>query len=279
MAISTSAPAVLAGRCCCTRFDDGLSFTRYAVSPAADAVPRVLAIDAGRLFVLLDRLQAETATAGDELFVSHDGGQSYQSLLLAAGDLVATALAPDGKRLTLGGHHDGIYSLDFETLALEQVSTKSVHVLAASAEGKLYAVGHEDVDGYSLGVSTDGGRTFSAVLALCQVLGPLECATDSSVGAQCLVGGETGWDVRKEAYPSPACQEVSEPTVTPAEPEAEGDEAQPPGGTPESPAAETPTGAKGDRIRGQLACSLSRAPSASGWLFGLLGLALARRRR
>jgi hypothetical protein len=193
------------------------SWSRSVLTSELGVVPRVVGATAGagtsRVFVVLDYAQAEgLITPGDRLVMSLDGGTSFVPLLDAVGDLPAASLSPDGERLAAGGESDGIHVLDAaasagEGASLNRVSDMGVHALAWGADGRLYAAGHEAEDGFSLGVSDDAGRTFSALFALCQVSGPLSCAPDTSVGASCQSSGETGWDVRKEVAASEACAE------------------------------------------------------------------------
>ncbi len=195
--------------------DEAASWKRTSIPADAGAMPRLIGAtensDQTRLYLVVDYPQAEgLTTRGDSLLMSADRGEMFGPLLDATDDLGAAALSADGQTLVIGGHMDGIYLLadagQTEAAApLEQVSTMGVHALAWAADGRLYAAGHEEDDGFSIGVSDDGGRTFSPLFALCQVQGPLECPADTSVGQLCLREGETGWDVRKESYPSALC--------------------------------------------------------------------------
>jgi hypothetical protein len=210
--VGTSGPAGAA----LLRFDAKASpIDRVPLTEDAGARPRVVGVSgsgaAARVYVVLDYEQVEGLTThGDVALLSVDGGSSFSPLLTSIGDLPAMALSADGKRLALGGEEDGIQLLDAADAAtaeapLVKVSELEAHALAWDGDGRLYAAGHEAEDGFAVGVSVDGGRTFESLFALCQVQGPLACAADTSVGAQCLATGETGWDVRKEVADSHAC--------------------------------------------------------------------------
>jgi hypothetical protein len=181
--------------------------------------------ETARVFIVLDSAQVEgLTTRPDRALLSVDSGQTFSTLLEAAGDLSSWALSSDGTKLALGGHADGIWVLqDAESAApnavIRRVWDHSVHALAWSAAGRLYAAAHEAIDGFSVGVSDDDGHSFRSVFALCQVQGPLACAPDTSVGAQCQSGGETGWDVRKEVADERACSRGDEETSEPSLPE------------------------------------------------------------
>jgi hypothetical protein len=170
------------------------------------------------VFVVADYTQGEgTTSSGDRALLSIDGGQTFSPMLEAAGDLSSWALSADGARLAVGGHNDGIYLLNDASRAspgavMTLVTSRRVHALAWSAQGQLYAAGHEASDGFSVGVSEDEGRTFRGVFALCQVQGPLDCAADTTVGMECKSSGEQGWDVRKEVAVSDVCTASGELT-------------------------------------------------------------------
>jgi photosystem II stability/assembly factor-like uncharacterized protein len=200
--------------------DAALSWQRAPLTTELGVTPRVIgargAPGNAHVFVVADYVQADGTTAGgDRVLLSTDGGQRFSSLLEATGDLSSWALSTDGAHLAVGGHNDGIYSLSdashvSPSAVMTLVTSLRVHALAWSAQGQLYAAGHEASDGFSVGVSDDEGRTFRGVFALCQVQGPLACAADTSVGRECKSSGETGWDGRKEVAFSDACTESGE---------------------------------------------------------------------
>jgi photosystem II stability/assembly factor-like uncharacterized protein len=200
--------------------DAALSWQRSPLSMEPGVTPRVIgargAPGRSRVFVIADYAQAEGITiAGDRALLSTDGGQTFATLLEATGDLSSWALSANGERLAVGGHDDGIYLLQdagsaSQGAVMTLVASRRVHALAWSAQGRLYAAGHEASDGFSVGVSDDDGRTFRGVFALCQVKAPLACPTDTSVGTECKSSGETGWDVRKEVAASDACTATGE---------------------------------------------------------------------
>jgi hypothetical protein len=274
--------------------DAALSWQSASLSTEPGVTPRVVgargAPGSSRVFVVADYAQAEgTTTAGDRALLSIDGGQSFSTLLQASGDLSSWALSANGARLAVGGHDDGIYLLHDASSAsaealMTRVTSRRVHALAWSAQGELYAAGHEASDGFSLGVSTDDGRTFQGVFALYQVKGPLACAADTSVGAECKSSGETGWDVRKEVAASDACTVAGDlsgaPVLgddTPVNEPGTTDEPQEPSGaaTPQGGSAAAASGGEGS-------CALARAPYGTSAplssSLAILAAALAARR-
>lgn len=200
--------------------DGALSWQRAPLTTEPGVTPRVIgahgAPGRAHVFVVADYVQAEgLTTAGDGVVMSMDGGQTFSPLLEIAGDLSSWALSTDGAHLAVGSEDEGIYSLSDASHAgsdavMSLVTSRGVHALAWDSQGQLYAAGHEASDGFSVGVSDDGGASFRGVFALCQVQGPLACAADTSVGQACKTSGETGWDVRKEVASSDACTESGE---------------------------------------------------------------------
>jgi hypothetical protein len=197
------------------RSNDALSWIRTVITPEPGVTPRLIGAMEGagsaHLYVIADHAQVDgVVTPGDRALMSLDHGESFTLLLEGAGDLAAWSLSPQGERLAIGGHSDGIHVLTdamdaVESAVMARVSSRAAHALNWDSEGRLYLAGHEEADGFSVGVSSDTGATFSPLFALCQVTGPLACPADTSVGGLCLSSGETGWDVRKEVADSSAC--------------------------------------------------------------------------
>jgi hypothetical protein len=285
--------------------DSALSWQRASLTTEPGVTPRIIGArgqpGSARVFVVADYAQADgLSVAGDRALFSSDGGQTFSTLLEAAGDLSSWSLSADGSRLVVGGHDDGIYLLAGAANAnpgavMALATSRRVHALAWGAQNQLYAAGHEASDGFSVGVSTDDGRTFRGVFALCQVQGPLACPADSSVGLQCQSGGETGWDVRKEVADSDACNAQGQLTDTPAGSEGELPVGEPDVGTPGSgdsgpgdPASGDSTGTPAPDAApaeasddAAIGCALARAPQRRDAALGvalLLSVLAARRR-
>ena len=260
--------------------DAGESWLRSTVAAEPGVQARVIGAHARdettHLYVLVDHPQADgLTTRGDRVLVSLDRGATFAPLLEGEGDLAAWSLSADGERLAVGGHVDGLHVLldagsSDSASSLRQVSQRAVHALAWDAEGRLFAAGHEAIDGFSVGVSEDDGVTFTSFFALCQVDGPLECGESTSVGASCLSSGETGWDVRKEVPSSAACGDSG---VGGAAVESHGPSHSPDMGEPPAPH---------DEAVSEDAASCSAAPGSgrpAGALFSMLTVLLGLRNR
>lgn len=269
--------------------DVAVSWERASLTADPGVTPRVIGArgqpGSARIFVVADYAQAEgLSVAGDRALFSNDGGRTFATLLEASGDLSSWSLSADGARLVVGGHDDGVYLLDDASNAVDgavltRISSRRVHALAWGGQGQLYAAGHEASDGFSLGVSADEGRTFQPVFALCQVRGPLDCSADSSVGAQCLSGGETGWDVRKEVADSDACNTPGELTGDAGA--SAGERGDAPGADDTSESKDSPIAQSAQASESEAGCGVSAGRARGHWgiALGIALFAVSRRRR
>ncbi|WP_437322426.1 WD40/YVTN/BNR-like repeat-containing protein [Sorangium sp. So ce394] len=120
----------------------------------------------------------------DALLVSRDGGATWREVFQAV-SLLGLALSPDGTRIAAGSDMDGLWVAPTDTLEFTQVGQLGVRCLTWTARG-LYACADELVDGFSAGVSTDGGATFSPLMTLDRLCGPpAACGAEGSTGRTC----------------------------------------------------------------------------------------------
>src|SRR5262249_38774728 len=70
------------------------------------------------------------------------------------------------------------------TLAFTKVSNVGARCLTWTAQG-LYACANEFTDGFTAGVSTDQGKTFTPIMHLQRLCGPLMCGAATSTGKLC----------------------------------------------------------------------------------------------
>lgn len=120
-------------------------------------------------------LRTSSATVS-RLLVTHDAGQHFA--VAYSGSLLAFALSPDGSRLYFGGD-DGLHTGLARDLEFEQRSALRLLCLAASSD-TLYACSDEH-SGFTVGASEDDGTTFTPLLHLKTVNGPLVCDAGDSV--------------------------------------------------------------------------------------------------
>jgi MYXO-CTERM domain-containing protein len=120
------------------------------------------------------------------LLYSDDGAQSFTEVLRDASDWQALTLSLDGSEVFAGGRSLGIVRASTETHEFAQVSEVGPKCLEMADEG-LYACAREAVDGFSLGLSVDGGESFEPRYHLACVDGPVECTAGTSAGDLCPV--------------------------------------------------------------------------------------------
>ncbi|MGK4002191.1 hypothetical protein WMF31_06170 [Sorangium sp. So ce1036] len=120
----------------------------------------------------------------DALLVSKDGGATWREVFHAV-SLLGFALSPDGARIAVGSDMDGLWIAPTTTLEFTQVGRLGVRCLTWTSDG-LFACADELADGFTAGVSVDGGETFSPILTLDRLCGPPPaCGRETSTGATC----------------------------------------------------------------------------------------------
>jgi hypothetical protein len=162
-----------------------------------------------------DRVYLRTSGASSSRLLSTgDAGATFQEHY-AGGPILGFALSLDGKQIYLGGVDDGLWVGAHGELVFEQRSTLPIVCLTASADA-LYACSN-DLGGFALGVSRDGGRSFEPVLVLSEVRGPLACASGAAFGT-C----DADWPMLSDRLGiRPASTTVDAPRDTATEPAAD----------------------------------------------------------
>lgn len=121
----------------------------------------------------------------DRLLLSNDGAATWTEVYAGMDDLLGFALSPDGLRIAVGGPKDGIRIADSTSLVFQQVSSLYTRCLTWSTAG-LYACANQFVDGFTLGLSKDEGKTFTPLYNLIDMC-PLECPEGASGTAACAM--------------------------------------------------------------------------------------------
>ena len=171
----TYAPAI-------ERSDDrGKTWTRSFFDAAhAAQVPYLAAIDPtnpDRVYVRL------SGTTSDHLVVSNDGAKTFTEVFTTASDLLGFALSPDGSRVVIGSPTDGIFSASASDLAFQKTSSVQSRCLTWTSAG-VYTCANEFVDGFTVGLSTDEGKTFTGIYKLAEIC-PVTCAADAATTGVC----------------------------------------------------------------------------------------------
>ncbi|MET0793865.1 MAG: hypothetical protein ABW061_20265 [Polyangiaceae bacterium] len=160
-----------------TSLDGGEHWTESSVpfEPKVEQGVYIAAVDPKDADTVYLRTNSSTVS---RLLVTHDAGRHFD--VAYSGSLLAFALSPDGSRLYFGGE-DGLHTGLASDLAFEQRSSLRLLCLAAT-DDTLYACSDEH-SGFTVGASTDDGDTFSALLHLKTVNGPLACGSQDAVAA------------------------------------------------------------------------------------------------
>jgi photosystem II stability/assembly factor-like uncharacterized protein len=156
--------------------DEGLTWTEHAVPFDARSEQGLYIAAVDPLDPLLVYLRTSAANTS-RLLVTRDGGTTFEEQF-AGGPMLGFALSADGAEIFLGGLEDGLWVSPRGPASFLQRSTLPIQCLASRGD-TLYACSN-DVGGFALGASRDGGRNFEPMLRLSEVRGPLACPDGSS---------------------------------------------------------------------------------------------------
>jgi len=157
--------------------DDGAHWTERAIPVDATVGESayIAAVDPMRA----DRVYVRTMDSGkSRLFVTDDAGMQFRAVY-SGGPMLGFALSSDGATVYLGGPEDGLQAASTNDLAFTQRSTIPVGCLATSG-ARIYAC---VVQSSVLVAASDDGTSFSPVLHLADVRGPLTCPAASSTAS------------------------------------------------------------------------------------------------
>lgn len=132
----------------------------------------------------------------DELLLSINGGLRFDAVLNAP-ELPGFALSPDGSKVAVGGPAAGVSIASTKDLVFTRSSTVHPRCLAWTTDG-LWACGDDALDGFTLGLSTDGGRSFAPKLRLRDLV-PLACVRESCAKAWAAVSAQIAPPVASDA--------------------------------------------------------------------------------
>jgi photosystem II stability/assembly factor-like uncharacterized protein len=145
-----------------------------------------------------DRLWVRVPARGDtlgilpaSLLVSEDKGASFRMLAATQKAMFGFALSPDGSKLAYGGPADGLFVGPSDgSGGFERVNSLSVRCLRWTQEQGLYACGTEPRDAFSLGASTDDGRSFQPLYRMVDTC-PASCDDGTPFAASCQAAWST----------------------------------------------------------------------------------------
>lgn len=204
--------------------DGGDTFTDIDLSAA---VPKgaftVWAVHPSNPDVLLASV-AQTAAPGTTILLrSDDAGATFAQVLTSDAELNGVSFSMDGSRVFVGSDSGFFRSADggkmFEKLAAPTTRASPF----VSAADVLYATGSQLKDGFALARSSNSGATFTPVLQLSAIRGPLECPAGSTAQLEC----PKYWPVVKAALGATEAMDAGTSGAVDAGPEP--DPSPPPG--------------------------------------------------
>jgi photosystem II stability/assembly factor-like uncharacterized protein len=162
--------------------DGGQTWTRSVIMGVGQGMPPYIGgvhpADPARVYVRVD-----VKPGDDTLWVSDDGGATFEQIGPSAGEMLGLAISPDGTRIAIGGPALGVQTASTADHVFEKVSAVPVRCMKWHETG-IHACGDEEEAGFTVGRSTDEGQTFS-VLHHRWELQPLDCPADTTTGAMC----------------------------------------------------------------------------------------------
>jgi MYXO-CTERM domain-containing protein len=190
--------------------DKGMTWTenQAPLNPALETAVYIGAVDPKNEDIVYLRSEGQS-----RLSVTQNAGQSFQSVKTLDDEMLGLALSPDGSKIYIGSVADGLLVAPTSTFAFTQTST--IHVQCLVAQGNDLWACSDEVSGFVAGVSQNDGKTFTPVLHLLGIEGPIECPAKSTA-AQC-----TGWDLEAGAFYNPyvgLCSNLGACYPGPAEP-------------------------------------------------------------
>ncbi len=150
------------------------------------------------VFIRADGLEGLGTTVDDQVWFTKDGGKSgassFSELYGGQGDLPGFTFSPDGTQLLLAGPNDGIRGATVADVtasggaALTQIFDGQVWGLTWMPDA-LYAGTNDFTPGtqpkFTFGKSTDGGKTFTGIMTVCDVQFGTTCGATSSIQTAC----------------------------------------------------------------------------------------------
>lgn len=176
--------------------DSGQSWESADLPGAPGAAGQIVGVHPTNPDVLYVRANLTSSTPSEgALFASSDGAQSFSQVLKQAAPLMGFTLSPDGSEAfaAYGNPRGGVvvveaelglYSAKVADNAFARVLEGPV-ACASFIAGELWACTSQFDQGFELGRSSDGGKTFTPVMELAGITGPLECPAASTVGSVC----------------------------------------------------------------------------------------------
>jgi MYXO-CTERM domain-containing protein len=169
--------------------DGGMTWNEYPIAafdPSQETAVYIAAVDPQNEDLVYVRSEGAS-----RLFVSSDGGHTFQVAYSLQDQMLGFALSQDGSKVYLGGANTGLFMASRGTLQFQPVMStvggsapRSIHVQCLATHGSDLWACSDEVSGFVAGVSQDDGATFTAKLHLNGISGPIACPAGTTA-AQC----------------------------------------------------------------------------------------------
>jgi photosystem II stability/assembly factor-like uncharacterized protein len=136
----------------------------------------------------------DPASMPERLVVSHDGGKTFSNAMTAT-VITAISWSDDGKTLYVASD-EGLFRSSDEAKTFNRVGVAEYLSCATVRDGALLVCGYYKsiaAGNPGIGISMDGGETFTHYMNLNEVAKPLECAAQSATGTACSLPW-TDWE-------------------------------------------------------------------------------------
>jgi photosystem II stability/assembly factor-like uncharacterized protein len=186
--------------------DRGRSWLSFPV-PATNSAkkPYIAAVDPRAARTVYVR----TTGLPGRLLVTRDGGETFDEVLRLEVPIQGFALAPDGETVLATNVYDGSYRAATDSLVFEKIACRGPSCLLWNELG-LFGCGDDLGDGFIVGRSDDAGASFTHLLNLSCVRGPLDCEASTIVGGEC----PTYWPGVRTQLGAETCTPLSVPPYT-----------------------------------------------------------------
>ena len=150
--------------------DRGAHWTPFVIPTAKGTQPRILTIDPEDANTVYLRLITGTT---DSVSIATDGGSSVEPLLSITGAFSSFLRAGDGS-LYAGTQLGDLYVRAVGSSSFEHRAGPHLRCLGQrSGTSRIYSCGDMNLDGFSVGFSDDGARSFNKLMKFTELEGPL----------------------------------------------------------------------------------------------------------
>jgi hypothetical protein len=153
--------------------DSGVTWTATTLPIQASTEPRLLQVDPADEKKVYVRI---VGALTDEIWVTADGGQTFQTILPPTGGQLSSFLRATDGSLYAGTRAGKLYVQPAGTSGFTAREVAHFRCLGQRpGTSRIYACTDLVLDGYSLTTSDDNGATFQPLMSFRQLLGPLTC--------------------------------------------------------------------------------------------------------